>query len=122
MKKIVKGDDRCGAARVAGVTLRGAGLGGAFRGISAVEPSLSGLASELSESARGWDVVAEDGPTGPTLVGESSGSALRDCADGLSERDPVVSDASGFSAGGRKVFAAGGVEVCEAVWSGNAGR
>ena len=78
VKKIVEGDDRCGAARVAGVTLRGAGLGGAFRGISPAEPSLSGLASELSESAKGWAVTAEDGPIGPTLVVESSGSALKD--------------------------------------------
>ena len=36
----------------------------------------------------------------------------------LSERDPVVADTGGFTAGGRKVFAAGGVEVCEVVSSG----
>ena len=99
VKKTVEGDDWRGAACVAGVALRGAGLGreplfgptalgeyagGAFAGgsafgaIGAVEPSLSGLASGLLESAKGWAVIAEDGPTGATGVGEASGRALRD--------------------------------------------
>jgi len=97
--RIVESDDRCGAARVAGVTPRGAGFadapligptarsecagwefagGSAFRVISQVEPLRSRLASGLSESARNRVVIAEDGPIGPTWVAESSGGALRD--------------------------------------------
>jgi hypothetical protein len=97
--RIAEGDDRCGAARVASVTLRGAGFGGppligetalgecaglglarggAFRAISPVEPLRSGLAPGLWESVRDRVVIAEDGPIGATLAAESSGRALRD--------------------------------------------
>jgi len=76
--RIVEGDDRCGAARGAGVTLRGAGFfgapligpkalgegaglglarGGAFRAISPVEPLRSGLAWGL---AGGLDAIVGD--------------------------------------------------------------
>jgi hypothetical protein len=99
VKRIVEGDDRCGAARVAGIILRGAGLAGApifgttamgecagwefaggsaFRAIGPVEPSRSELASVLSESGNDGVVLAEDGPIGATLGVESSGRALRD--------------------------------------------
>ena len=132
----MEGDDRCGAARVADITVRGPGFlgapligptalgecaglglarGGAFRAISPVEPLRSGLASELSESVRDRVVIGEKGPIGPTWVAESFGPALRDWADGLSERGPAVAGASGFTAGVRKAFDAGGVEFREVV-------
>src|SRR6266566_1139050 len=97
--RIVEGDDRCGAARVAAVIPRGAGFadapligptalsecagwefagGSVFRAISPVEPLRSGLASGLSESVRNRVVIAEDGPIAPTWVAESSGGALKD--------------------------------------------
>ena len=134
--RTVESDDRCGAARVAGVTPRGAGFADApligptarsecagweFAGgsaISSVEPLRSGLASGLSESVRNRVVIAEDGPIGPTWVAESSGGAWRDCTDGLSERDSSVAVAGGFTAGVLKVFAADGLEVREVVSSG----
>jgi len=95
--RTVEGDDRCGAARVAGVTLRGAGFAGdppigptalgecacwefagfgAFRANSPVEPLR--LASGLSESVGDRGVIVKDGPIGPKRVAESSGRALRD--------------------------------------------
>ena len=94
VKRIVEGDDKCGIARVAGITLRGAGLvvapiigkgalgecvgwesegGGAFRASSLVERSRVELVSLLSESGNDGVVVAEDGPIGATLGVVSSG-------------------------------------------------
>jgi hypothetical protein len=96
---MVEGEDRCGAARVAGVALRGAGFagapvmvpaalvecaggefagGGAFRAITLVELPRSGRASGLSESVRDGVVIAKDGPIDPARVAEFSGGALRD--------------------------------------------
>ena len=78
MTRIAEGGDGCGAAAVAGVTLRGAGFlgapliapttlgecaglglagGGAFRAISPVEPLRSGLASGLAD---GLDSIVGD--------------------------------------------------------------
>jgi hypothetical protein len=131
VKRIVEGDERRGAAGVAGITLRGAGLvgapiigtatlgkcagwefagGGAFRAISPVEPLLSGLASGLSESADDGVVTAEDGPIGATLAAGLSGAALRWVA-GISECDSAV--AAEFTPGVSVVSAAGGVGVRE---------
>ena len=78
LTRIAEGDDGCGAAPVAGVTLRGAGRlgapligptalgecaglglagGGAFRAISPVEPSRPGLLSGLAD---GLDSIVGD--------------------------------------------------------------
>jgi len=121
LTRIVEGHERCAAARVAGVTLRGAGFagapliglapldacagwefagGGAVRGIRPIEPVRSGLASGLSESGKDRVVIAEDGAVGLTRVAESSGRAWRDCADadGVEVRE-VVSPGRLSSAG-----------------------
>ena len=82
LTRIVEGGDRCGAAAVAGVTLRGAGFLGPPRiGPTALEgPTSSSLLApeELSESMRDRPVAAEDGPVGLTRVVASAGRALRD--------------------------------------------
>jgi hypothetical protein len=108
----------CSAAAVVGVNEcvgLGPARGGAFRAISPVEPLCPRLASGLSESGKDRVVIAEDGAVGSTRVAESPGRAWRNCADGLSERDAGVAGAGGFTAGVRKEFAAGEVEVREVV-------
>jgi len=139
LTKSAEGDERCSAARIAGVTgvaVRWAGFGGAvligptvlgkcagwefagggaFRAIRAVEPGRAGLAVE---SARERVVTVGDGWAGATRVAESCGRALRDCADGLSRRDPGVAGTGGFISGMREVFAAGGGEFGEVASAG----
>jgi hypothetical protein len=95
VKRIVEGDDRCGIACVAGITLREAGLagalrigttalgecagwesagGGSFRAICPGPPLRSGLASGLSKSGNDWVASGEDGALGETpAVGASGG-------------------------------------------------
>ena len=130
----MEGDDTRGAARIAGISLRGAGLagallsgatalgecagcetagGGAFRAIVPVEPFRSGLASGLSKSGNDGVVIAADGPIGATPAAGSSGGALRDWVAGVSECDSAVAGAGEFTAGVTEVSAGGGVEVRE---------
>jgi len=145
--RIVEDDDRCGTARVAGVTLRGArflgapfivptvlrecaGLGlaggGAFRAINPVEPLGSGLASGLTD---GLDSVvgdefesvegafAKDSEPGVLSLDFFSEGVVSSSLLALEE----LSGAGGFTAGVLKVFAARGVEVREVVSPGRLG-
>jgi hypothetical protein len=73
---------------------------------------------ELSEFMKGRLVTAEDGAVGLARV---AASALRDCADGFSERDSSVSGAGGFTAGVLAVFVACGAGVPEVVSPGRLG-
>jgi hypothetical protein len=99
VKRIVEGDDKCGIARVAGITLRAAGLaappstgttglgecvgwesegGSACRASGPVERSRAELVSSLSESGNGGVVVAEADPIGAMLGVVSSGRVPTD--------------------------------------------
>jgi hypothetical protein len=96
--------------------------------VFSLEFSSEGVASsslltpeELSESMLDRLVAAEDGPFCLTRVAESASCALRDGADGLSERDSSVSCTDGFTAGVLNVSAAGRVEVPEVTSSGRSG-
>jgi len=121
LTRIVEGDEPCAGARIAGVTLRGAGFagapligptalgasagwefagGGAVRAIRPVELLRSGLASGLSESGKDRVVIAEDGAVGPTRAAESSGRAWRDCADADGVEVREVASPGRFSSAG----------------------
>jgi hypothetical protein len=133
---MVEGEDRCGVARVAAVTLRGAGLagvtfigttalgesaaggsvaGGAFRAFAPVHALRSGLALGLSEAGNDGVAIGKDGPIGATPAVGSCGAGLRDRVAGLSEFDSAVAGAGGFTTGKAEAFASGGVGVREVV-------
>ena len=134
MTRIAEGGDGCGAAPIEGVTLLGAGFlgaaligptalgacaglglagGGAFRAISPVEPSRSGLGSGLAD---GFDfIVGGEFKSVEGIFAKDSGSrvlSLDFSSEGVAASSLLASEELSES---MKVFAAGGVEVREVV-------
>jgi len=138
--RIAEGCDGCGAAPIAGGTLRGAGFlgaaligstalgecaglglagGGAFRAISPVEPSRSGLASGLAD---GLAAIAGDefeSVEGTFAKGsESRVLSLDFSSEGAAASSLLASEELSES---MKVFAAGGAGAREVVSPGRLG-
>jgi hypothetical protein len=86
-------------------------VGGAVRGAGFAGAPLFELAA-LGACA-GWEFADGDAFRAISAVEPLRSGVASGLTDGLSERDPGVAGAGAFTVGVRKVFAAGGVEVCE---------